>query len=275
MKGSKIVATLTVWVIVLSTLVVFNRLNIIINTSAITPGLDEWGNATTDLEYGLSYSSVYINSSTWAGVGPFFLYYPTYRSGGTGGNANKFTWDGPYQVNGYSVRVTTKGNNVQLDTGGSSIAFNRSGMWIFDNDAVHQGIDPITYAGYIWINTSTKFSIESVPDFDYGVSGSITIIVNTGSDTGCMIAIMDPDDHTIYHKWRATGVTESIKIEGNFTMAGVYTAKAYRDFDSQNSTYYYPDEHYLAGGWGENYSKYLDFVRFNFLINPVNYTTSI
>lgn len=217
------------------------------------PGVTAWGNATTDLEYGVSYSSVAINSSKWT-AGTYYLYYPTYKSGGTGGNANTFTWDGPYLVVGYGARVVvtaTPSNSNTLDTAGSPITFNRSGMWIFDNDGTHAGNDPTSYAGYIWVNTSTNYSIETVTDFNYGDAGSKTITVNTGSDAGCMIAIMGPDNSTIYHKWRATGVTEAIKIEAaNFSMAGDYTVKAYRDFDLQNSTYYYPDED------NENYSDY-------------------
>jgi hypothetical protein len=233
---------------VLSTLVVLDQLNII-NEASAQPGVDTWGDATTNLEYGVSYSNVYVNSSLWLGTGPFYLYYPTYRCGGSGGNANEFTWDGPYLVAGYSVRVTTKGNSVQLYTGGSSITFNRSGMWIFDEDGAHQGNDPTTYAGYIWVNTSTKYSIESVTDFTYGSTGSVTITVDTGNDTGSMIAIMGSDKHTIYHKWRAIGVTEPIEKD-EFPYTGDYTVKAYRDFDAQDNIYYYPDE------GGANYSQY-------------------
>jgi hypothetical protein len=253
MKGNKIIATLVVLTMVLSTLVVLNKLNIDVvrEAGAVTPGVNAWGNATTNLEYGVTYANVYVNSSRWGGAGPFFLYYPTYRSGGTEGNANEFTWDGPYLVGGYSVRVTNISNSQIIYTGGSSISFNRSGMWIFDNDASHQGDDNTTYAGYIWVNTSTKYSIESVSNFDYGSTGSLTITVNTGNDTGCMIDIMGPDNKTVYHKWRAIGVTEPIKIEAaNFSKAGDYTIKAYRDFDSQNSTYYYPDEN------NRNYSMF-------------------
>jgi hypothetical protein len=258
MKGNKIIATLVVLTMVLSTLVVLNNLNIDIigDAGAATPGVDTWGNATTDIEYGVTYSSVYINSSKWTGAGPFYLYYPVYRSGGTGGNANTFTWAGPYQVGGYSARVTEIGYSKIIYTGGVSMSFNRSGMWIFDEDATHDGSDPTSYAGYLWVNTSTKYSIDSVADFNYGSTGSITITVNTANDTGCMIAIMGPDNSTIYHKWRATGVTEAIEIEGNFTMAGDYTVKAYRDMDAQNSTYYYPDENNdnFSMFYGSNYS---------------------
>lgn len=247
MNGNKIIATLIVLTMLLSTVVVLNKLNINIvkEAGAITPGVNAWGNATTDLEYGVSYSTVRVNTERWNETGSLFLYYPTYRSGGTGGNANEFTWDGPYLVSGYGVRITriVGDKNLTIDTGGLPISFNRSGMWIFDNNAAHAGNDNTTYAGYIWVNTSTIYSIESIANFDYGSSGSLTVTVNTRNDTGCMIAIMGPDNQTIYHKWRATGVTEPMKIEAaNFSKAGDYTVKVYRDFDAQNGTYYYPDE---------------------------------
>lgn len=216
-----------------------------------TPGVTAWGNATTELVFDVSYTTVTINSSKWSGAGPFYLYFPTYRSGGTGGNANTFTWDGPYQVSGYNVRIANAVNSATLDTAGSPITFNRSGMYIFDNDGTHAGNDPSSYAGYIWVNASDVYSIESVSDFKYGDSVSKTITVNTGTDTGCMISIMGPDNSTIYNKWRATGVTEAIGT-ANFPVAGEYTVKAYRDgiSDAFNSTYYYPDED------NENYSEY-------------------
>jgi hypothetical protein len=244
MKGNKIIATLVVLTMLLSTLVVLNQLNVIKQASA-QPGVDAWGDATTNLEYGVSYSNVYVNSSLWAGSGPFYLYFPTYKCDSSG-NANTFTWDGAYQVSGYLVRVNSIANSAIIYTGGQSISFNRSGMWIFDDN-----VDHTAYAGYIWVNTTTKYSIDSVTDFTYGSTGSLTITVNTANDTGCMVDLMGPDNATIYHKWRAAGVTEPIKIEdANFSKAGDYTIKAYKDLDAQTSIYYYPDE------GGENYSMY-------------------
>jgi hypothetical protein len=254
MERKKIQTTLLILSILFPTLITF--CNTYIENVGAQPGVDEFGDATTNLVYGVSYSTVNINSSQWIGAGPFFLYYPVYRSGGTEGNANTFNWDGPYQIAGYEVRVNLQGNNESLDTGGSPITFNRSGIWIFDNDATHAGNDESSYAGYLWVNTSKQYSIEDVPDITFGSSNTMTITVDTGNDSGCMIAIMNPNKQTIYHKWRATGVTEQIEIKGNFTLLGVYKVKAYRDFDAQNSTYYYPDEYYNAGGITENYSKY-------------------
>ena len=276
MKGNKIIATLVMLTMVLSSMAVLNKLNLNEPTRAIgipggIPGVVSYGNATTNLEYGVSYSSVYINTTKWTGTGPFYLYYPSYRSDGNTGLANEFTWNGPYIVNGYSVRVASTGIKSEiLDTAGSAITFNRSGMWIFDADSSHSGNTPSTYAGFLWVNTSTKYTIDSVSNFDYGSSTSVTVTVNTGNDTGCMIAIMNPNNQTIYHKWRANGVTETIG-KGNFTLAGDYTVKAYRDFDAVNSTYFYPDEYYTAGGITENYSyKYGSDYTLNFPAHPAN-----
>jgi PKD repeat protein len=266
MKRSKCVSFMTIIFTFLSAMI---QLNVINEACAATPGVNTWGDATRDLEYGVSYSNVSVNSSAWVGTSPFFLYYPIYQSGGTVGNANEFTWNGPYQVSDYSARVTEISKDAIIDTGGAPIVFNRSGIWIFDADSTHAGDDPGSYAGYIWVNTSTKYSIDSIPNIYYGMNGSIYITVNTGNDTGCMIAIVSPDNRTIYHKWRATGVTEAIGIKGNFTLLGDYTVKSYKDFDRENSTYYYPDEYYVLGGVTENYStNYGSGYTGNFPVHP-------
>jgi hypothetical protein len=237
MKGNKIIATLVVLTMLLSTLVVLKQLNVVKEASA-QPGVDEYGDATTELVYDVSYSSVAVNSSLWSGTGPFYLYYPNYLNTGAGPYADTFSWMGPYVVGVKSVSVTTKANSATLDTGGSAITFNRSGIWIFDNNGNHDD----GYAGYIWVNTSTVYSIDSIPDFSYDSTGSLTITVNTGDDTGCMIDIVKPNNTTLYHKWRATGVSDAIKIEpANFSIAGDYTVRAYRDFDGA-SIYLYQDE---------------------------------
>jgi len=228
------------------------------------PGVNSWGDATTDLEYNANYSNVYVNSSLWSGTGPYFLYYPTYRNTGTSGYASEFTWDGAYRVGttpGYEARVTGKSNSQIIYTGGQPISFNRSGMWIFDSNTDHS-----SYEGYIWVNTTSAYTIQNIADFNYESSGSITVTVNTGSDTGCMIAVVNPDNATVYHKWRAGGVSEAIKIDTvNFSTAGDYRVLAYRDFDAQNNIYYYNDEggrfyndtygNTLVGVTGYNYTR--------------------
>jgi hypothetical protein len=254
MKGNKIIATLVVMAMLLSTMVVLKQLDIVKEASAYTPGVNKWGNASVDLTYGIAYTHLYINTSKWTGTGPWYLYYPTYTCG-SNGSAYKFTWNGPFNVDTggsyYPVRVpNTVANSVALDIASvaAGITFNRSGMWIFDTlGSTHYGNVTSTYAGYLWVNTSTNYSIESVTDFAFGTSGYKTFTVNTGSDTYCMIDILAPDNTTLYHKWRPA-TTGEMKISGNFTQAGEYTIKAYTDKDTQNSTYFYPDEK------GQNYS---------------------
>jgi hypothetical protein len=234
MKGNKIIATLVVLTMLLSTAVVFNQF---IKEASAQPGVDDWGYATTDLGYGVSYSHVYVDSYNWTGTGPYILYYPTYTSTSEG-YASEFNWTGAFWVGGYQAKVLGKSYHEEIYTGGQAFTFNRSGLWIFDSNTDHS-----TYDGYIWVNTTTVYTIENIPDFNYQSSGSITVTVDTGSDSGCMIAILDPDGTTIYNKWRAAGVSEAIGIDqDNFTIAGDYTVKAYRDFDAQNNIYYYVDE---------------------------------
>lgn len=262
------ISTIIVVSIVLSSL----NLMIVLDTEAgdipgvgeagTTPGVSEWGNATTDLVYGTTYASdtIKINTSLWtdAGGGSYplcFLYCPKYTSAGAPLSADNFAWDNaPYKVgDNYMVYVTS--NEVETDTlntGGYSILFNRSGMWIFDSNSNHT-----TYEGYIWVNTSTDYDISSIADFEYNSSGSKTITVQEGeNDVGCMIAIIAPDNSTAYHNWQGDG-SVTFGIAGNFTMAGDYTVRAYRDFDKDPSVYLYGDENGNAynNSYGSDYSK--------------------
>jgi len=245
MKGDKILAAIVVLALLMSTMVVMNRLDVnIVGNAGAQPGFDVWGDATTDLEYDATYGSgaVKINTSTWGTATDYYLYYPTYICSGAGPNADSFAWKGPYKVGVANVKVAaTLGNSDALDTGGSSFSFNRSGMWIFDDDATHDAGTPSDWAGYLWVNTSTEYVISSVADVLYNSSGSKTITVDTGDDAGCMISIVSPDNTTAYHKWRATGASGAIGIKGNFSMVGDYTVRAYRDFDEDPDVYLYAD----------------------------------
>jgi len=135
MKGNKIFATLVVIAMLLSTLVVLNQLNIV-NKASAQPGVDEWGHATSEVVYGVTYTTgqIKINTSEWASNGTYYLYYPNYWSVSPG-IATNFSWDGPYTVDDYPVRVAATQAGVvgsetfnALDTGGNSISFARAGM---------------------------------------------------------------------------------------------------------------------------------------------------
>ena len=68
MKGNKIIATLIVLAMVMSTMVVLDKLDITTEAAYVpgtdTPGRDEFGNATKDLTYGVSYADQYIKINT-------------------------------------------------------------------------------------------------------------------------------------------------------------------------------------------------------------------
>ncbi|MBE3142220.1 MAG: hypothetical protein IMZ53_16745, partial [Thermoplasmata archaeon] len=265
MKGNKIIATLVVLAMVLSTLVVLNKLNINVigEAGAATPGRTGWGNATTELKYNIGYASdsIIINTSggKWTNGTVYYVYYPTYKCNATVPQAYLFSWDGPYTIGGFPVTVTATTANTlltgkdKLNTNGNAIKFNRSGMWIFDDvAAVHKGNDTSTFAGYIWVNATTNFTINSVTDINFGDSGTKEFSVETGG-VGCNIAIMDPDNHTFYNEYRSTGVTLPIGVD-NFTKAGDYTIKAYADLDAITGTNIYHDV--VVTSDYQNYSAY-------------------
>jgi hypothetical protein len=141
MRGNKIIVGVVVMALLFSTMVILNK-DSDSTVKAATPGVADnsvawylnWGSATTDIAYGVEYSQVKINTSTWSYSGSnYYLYYPTYYCNNSAGTpAWTFTWDGPFKVGGAFVNVDPTGGEDVLDTGGSAITFNRSGMWIFD-----------------------------------------------------------------------------------------------------------------------------------------------
>jgi hypothetical protein len=248
MKGNKIIATLVVLTMLLSTLVVLKQLNVVKEASA-QPGVDEWGDASIKLVYGATYtnSQIKINTSEWAANGTYYLYYPNYWSISPG-IATNFSWDGPYSVDGYPVRVVATQANVvnshtldTLQTGGSSISFLRAGMWIFDTDATtHYGNDSSTFAGYIWINTSTAYTIGAITDITYGSNEEVDIsVTEDGNNVPCMIAVLDPENNTVFNQYSQGTATLD---KDYFDYAGDYTVIAYRDLDNYGVYYYYGDE---------------------------------
>ena len=259
MRGNKIIVGVVVMTLLFSTMVILNNKGET-SVKAATPGVPDnsvnwylnWGSATENIEYGVEYDEVKINTSTWTYSGSnYYLYYPTYYCDNLAGTpASTFTWDGPFKVGSTFVNVDPTGGEDVLDTGGSPITFNRSGMWIFDNDTSHSGDDTSSFAGFIWVNTTQAYtiSVSGSSTFDFGASGDKTITVDTGSDSGCMISIVGPDGSTFYHSWRNTA-TKTLGIAGNFTMAGTYNISAYRDAppidgpdDDEATMYQYADE---------------------------------
>ncbi len=240
---------------ILSMLVVLNQLDVIKEASA-QPGVDEWGDATINIVYDTTYSSgqIKINTSEWAANDTYYLYYPNYWCISPG-IAQNFSYDGPYEVNEFPVYVVATQAGVvnsdvldTMNTGGNSITFLRAGKWIFSNDG------GATTAGYLWVNTSTVLSISSTSTFAYGSDAELEITVTEdGNNAACMIAVLDPDNNTVFHEYSQGTATLD---QTYFPYAGDYTIRAYRDLDKYGVYYYYGDEDDDAYGleYGSGYS---------------------
>jgi hypothetical protein len=238
MKGNKIIATMVVLAMLLSTLVVLKQLNVVNNASA-QPGVTAWGNATEELVYGVSYAknTIVINTTDWS-AGIHYLYYPTYRcSTGAGRPAIDFNWTAIFlNDQGDQVNIDATEDEDTLDTNNRAITFNRSGMWIFDTDSDHSSFD-----GYIWVNTSNAYTISSISDFTFGSTNDVSIEVKEGDIlVNCKIALIGPDGSTILNS--ATGADVVTVDSDEFNMAGDYTVRAYGDLDAIDAAYYYLDE---------------------------------
>jgi len=252
MKSKKILAMVIAAVMAFSAIVAISIKEADALEAGETMGYNTWGNCTTNIRVGVQHSSgaLKIDTSGWSSTGEYFLFYPVYRNVNTQGDfsASSFSWEGPYTADGYSVRVTATGaTNDVLNTGGAAITFNRSGMYIFDDiGSTRWGNDTSTYMGSLWVNTSTNYTIDSISDFYYNTTNSITVQVRDylGQPTRATISIMNPDNTTAWHNYRTTGTTDPPLGSGNFTMAGTYTVLGYHDTDYDGSgtgIYQYPD----------------------------------
>ncbi|KYK22025.1 hypothetical protein AYK25_07635 [Thermoplasmatales archaeon SM1-50] len=120
-------------------------------------------------------------------------------------------------------------------------------MWVFDDI----GGASYPYAGYLWVNTSTVLSISSTSTFSYGSDAELEITVTEdGNNAACMIAVLDPDNNTVYHEYSQGTATLD---QTYFEYAGKYTIKAYRDLDKYGVFYYYGDEDEDGNGVNDAY----------------------
>ncbi|PNX49549.1 MAG: hypothetical protein BV458_14375, partial [Thermoplasmata archaeon M9B2D] len=136
MKANKIIATLVVLTMVLSTLVVLNQLDVIKEASA-QPGYDDYGHATTDLYYMQGGDSGVAISFYTIDLTPgltYFLYKPLYNCT-TASIPEEFKWDpNPVtKVNGLVVTFVAPdpADNVSLGT----IKLDRAGIWMIGTDS--------------------------------------------------------------------------------------------------------------------------------------------
>ena len=251
MMRSRILSVLVVLSMMLSMMIVFNETHIIEQASAISPGripgVNDWGNATTELTVGVTYNTedVKIDTAGWT-PGTYYLLPPFYNCTNPGSVAHSFQWGYGYYIDGGNlICVDADGGEDRLKPYDLDFTFDRAGMWIFDNSwTTHYGNDPSTYAGYIWVNTSKDFAIDPVDDVHFGDRTQVTLGVTKISDGLYQDSIIDliaPDGTYVFHHWYIGG-QKTFWANSTLTMAGEYTIRAYTDTDQYLTRYYYGDE---------------------------------
>lgn len=249
MKANKIIATLVVMTMLLSTLVVLKELNVVNEAVATTPGFNAWGNATTKNLYymlgGDSGTSISFNTTGLQASTTYYLYKPRYNCT-TASVAIQFEWDPDpvTRTSGPVVVFTTDADPTNKIVSLGSIKLDRAGMWVFDEDDDDRlGDDRTTFGDFFWVNASRAYTIDKISDFTFGAAGSRTISVKEGdSAVACFIDLINPEGDVVLHDWTETPGTMTFNVKGNITMAGTYTVRAYRDLDLHRIMYQYGDE---------------------------------
>jgi len=240
-----------------------------------TPGVNDFGNATTDLTYDPDNGvNIYFNCTGLTASTTYYLYKPVYNCTDTS-QASLFQWydSAVRDTNNQVVSITTDSSPTNDIVLLGNIKLDRAGMWILDKSTAtsHSGNDPSTFDGFFWVNTSTEYTIDTIDDFDYGTNATKYIYVRDSTDTlvSCYVDLIDPNGQTVLHKYHATGVP--FGTYGNITMAGNYTVRAYVDLDlGPTYAYEYKDEtdgtygaytgYYATAtsGYGSNFSSSLN-----------------
>ena len=223
------------------------------------PGVNFYGNATTDLVYGQTVQP-YINTS-WMSAATYFLYKPAYNCSGTGYRyASELNWYEQVLRTDTSTAVqlvvTTPGTIYQLS---GPILLDRAGMWVFDDSdpSTIDGNDTNIFKSFFWVNTSQAYDIATMDSFDYGTNTSKTITVTESGSTpsnSVYIDLIRPDGTVAFHQYESDGIY-SFGTYGNITMAGNYTIRSYADLDLYSSAAYLYYDEGLTGSYSNQYGK--------------------
>ena len=191
MKGNKILATLVVLAMVLSTMVVFDKLDVKIveEVEALIPGVTMWGYPNNVTTVNLVYDAdtpldIDVNTTKLKTGISYFLYYPSYsRSGST----YNLSWYPYYSSGGVqkSITVTAPGTDETL----SGIYLNRSGLWTLGRGEGNITMDGRNWSrfnntawSWFWVNTSTTYAMTVSPDeVYYGNNETVTVNVRNAA----------------------------------------------------------------------------------------------
>ena len=254
MKGNKIIATLVVLTMVLSTLVVLKQFNVLEEASAATPGVTMWGypnqTITPDLKYHPTNTvTVKINTTGLATTQNYILYYPDYTSTKVSGVYNSFNLTWKQKGDDIYTTGTSVGEDYPLSISG--ITLNVSGLWVLsETGTTPDGSDANfadTIAKWFWVNTSDVYSLSVTPDQVYfGNNETINVEVTNGG-TAVSSATVDirrelTDDPITGFPTR-TPSSGNVSFSSNYinvlTYAGNYTVIAYRDSDNTDTEFLY------------------------------------
>lgn len=251
MKGNKILTTLVVLAMVLSTMVVLYKLDVKIGAEAAfaTMGITNWGypeNVTTaNLVYDPDNAvNINVNTTGLTTNSKQYLYYPNYdRSGST----YNMSWK-PYRSTGgvhQSITVASPGTDETL----SGIYLNRSGLWAFNGTEESGVINGSTAADFLlssncsfWVNTSTTYTMTVTPDeVYYGDNATITINVRNadGDLTYCWVDVRQERNGTEVSSFPKEAASPSgiSNLTSNYQTrlkyAGNYTVVAWHDTSPQ------------------------------------------
>ncbi len=267
MIGKKILTAFIAVALVASVFVLItnNETTVLAYPPTTTPGVNDFGNATTDLEYDPDTTvRPRINTTGMTASTTYFLYKPAYNCSATGYRyATQLEWFEQVLRTDTSTAVTlTVGAAPGIVQLSGPITLDRAGMWVFDDSdpSTIDGEDQLTFDAFLWVNTSEGIDISTMGDFDFGTNTSKTITVTQSGetpDTPVNIDLIAPDGSTIFHRYEADGIY-SFDTYLNITMAGNYTVRAYADLDEYSSAaYLYNDEGIdqgYSGGYGTGFS---------------------
>jgi len=194
-----------------------------INASA-TPGVDDHGRATTNLEYDPdNHIDITINT-TGLPTGEHFILYPIYQS-------DTIIWRQLKTGGGTPVKITVDGDNTETI---NDIILNVSGLWALSTSGSYNGSTPTPF---FWVNGTNVFNINlSLEDTTFGDNDSITITVTDDNGSAeCWIDVFREDGIQILHEYRSDGIIDSSDwLPDDLQWAGNYTVQAYRDIDDQH-----------------------------------------
>ncbi|RKX51582.1 MAG: hypothetical protein DRP25_03955, partial [Thermotoga sp.] len=214
-------------------------------TVANMPNATVLKTSTKELYYG-NQVVIEVNSSLNWGSDTYFLYYPVYTGKWPDGNYN-LTWK-KYEPAGYPAPSIGGDDNQFGDGGEAPVILNVSGLWLIDNDDVHDCSNfsrmNETVPAWFWVNASTEYTVTvSDTSFPYDSTGELTIDVDHGTDEqpAVMIDIRADNGTSIFVKnqFASTGELSVSKNSSKFKWAGNYTIYVYMDTDDAGTDIYY------------------------------------